>query len=285
MKILILGASGMLGHRAWMIFRKQVDTYVTLRQKFQEYEPYGLFDKQRTIDNIDALDFSTIEKAIEEIKPNVVLNCIGIIKQLSDSKNYLKSIEINALLPHKLAKICEKSGIRLIHVSTDCVFSGEKGNYLESDPPDARDLYGKTKFLGEVSYGSALTIRTSIIGPELASKHGLLEWFLSQKEGRIKGYRQAFFNGFTTRALCDIILDIITRHKSLKGLYHISSEPIDKFSLLSMVTEIYGLNVEIEPDEEFVCDRRLNSKRFRESTGFKPDSWRKMITQIYKDQK
>ena len=275
----------MLGHRAWMIFRKQVDTYVTLRRKFQEYEPYGLFDKQRTIDNIDALDFSTIEKAIEEIKPDVVLNCIGIIKQLSDSKNYLKSIEINALLPHKLAKICEKSGIRLIHVSTDCVFSGEKGNYLESDPPDARDLYGKTKFLGEVSYGSALTIRTSIIGPELASKHGLLEWFLSQKEGRIKGYRQAFFNGFTTRALCDIILDIITRHKSLKGLYHISSEPIDKFSLLSMVTEIYGLNVEIEPDEEFVCDRRLNSKRFRESTGFKPDSWRKMITQIYKDQK
>ena len=269
----------MLGNRAWMALRQQLDTYVTLRGEFSKYEPYGLFDKERTVCNVDALEFSTIEKAIAEIKPDVVLNCIGIIKQLSDSKDYLKSIEINALFPHKLLQICQKTNTRLIHISTDCVFSGKKGGYRESDPTDALDLYGKTKFLGEVSYGAALTVRTSIIGRELNSKHGLLEWFLDQKGGRVRGYKQAVFNGFTTKALCDIILDIIIRHKGLKGLYHVSSEPIDKFSLLSLINEIYGLKVEIEPDNEFTCDRSLNCQAFSKLTGFKPLSWRQMITE------
>jgi len=282
-KVLILGGNGMLGHKAWMVFRRHFDTYITVRRSFSYYEHYNLFDKQQTFDNIDVTCFETVKEVIERIKPQVIVNCIGIIKQLSASNGPLESIKINALFPHCLAKICNNSGVRLIHISTDCVFSGNKGQYTEDDPSDAEDLYGKTKFLGEVTYGGALTLRTSIIGHELNSQRSLLEWFLSQKGKRIKGYTEAIFSGFTTKMLCDIILDIVGHHKELSGLYHISSEPIDKFNLLSLIKQIYKLNIELEPDDRVVCDRSLDSGRFRKIAGFRPFSWEEMVVDMHND--
>lgn len=283
MKVLILGATGMLGHKAWQVFSGRCDTYVTMRQEFSKYENYGLFERSRTLDNIDAGRIELIEESIKKVKPEVVLNCIGIIKQSPVIGSPLEVIQINSLLPHQLAQICNNLNIRLIHISTDCVFSGEVGSYLENDPADADDFYGKTKFLGEPSYGRALTLRTSMIGREINSSHGLLEWFLSSENKKIKGYTKAMFSGFTTEALCEIILDVIMKHKNLSGLYHVSSLPIDKFSLLSLIKGIYGVNVEIEPDDGIRYDRSLNSERFRKVTNFKPCSWEEMVVDMYKD--
>ncbi|MFH1318715.1 MAG: SDR family oxidoreductase [Candidatus Omnitrophota bacterium] len=282
-RVLILGGAGMLGHKAWQVFRSCCDTYITVRWPFSYYEHYGLFDREHTLDNVDVSETGVIQKAIEKISPDVVINCVGIIKQSQAINNSRESIEINALLPHQLAQICNNLNIRLIYISTDCVFSGRKGQYTEDDFSDAEDFYGKTKFLGEVNYGKSLTLRTSIIGRELNSRHGLLEWFLSQKGGVVKGYTKAIYSGWTTMALCDIILDIIKHYPDLAGLYHISSEPIDKFSLLSLINKIYQLNIEIKPDSEFVCDRSLDSARFRAVTGFKPLSWEEMIVRMYND--
>ena len=195
----------------------------------------------------------------------------------------LISIEANALFPHRLANVCNGLDIRLIHISTDCVFSGRKGGYTEESRSDAQDLYGRTKFLGEVSYGKALALRTSIIGRELNSQHGLLEWFLSQEGKKVKGYKKAIYSGFTTQVLCGIVLDIIERHKGLKGLYNVSSEPIDKFSLLSLIKDVYKLNIGIERYEDFVCDRSLDSTKFRMVTGFIPPTWREMIVDMHND--
>ncbi len=282
-KVLILGGTGMLGHKAWQTFRSSCDTYITVRRPFSYYKHYDLFVQERTLDNVDATCFQSVQEIVDRVKPQVILNCVGIIKQSPASNEFLKSIEINALFPHRLAEICNRSGVRLIHISTDCVFSGKKGQYIEEDSSDAEDLYGRTKFLGEVVSAKALTLRTSIIGRELNSQHSLLEWFLSQKKGEVKGYTKAVFSGFTTKALCDIILNVIKEHKELSGLYHVSSEPIDKFSLLSLIKEIYKLDIEIEPYDKFVCDCSLDSTRFRKATNFKPFSWREMITNMYSD--
>ena len=173
--------------------------------------------------------------------------------------------------------------MRLIHISTDCVFSGRKGNYREGDVPDAEDLYGRTKLLGEVSDEGCLTIRTSMIGRELETSNGLIEWFLSQEDKTISGYKKSVFSGFTTNALAEIIAGIITKNPELHGVWHVASEPISKFELLSLVKQVYGLNIRIEPDETVVCDRSLNSERFRKVTGFVPPTWHDMIEQMYRD--
>ncbi len=282
-KVLIFGASGMLVHKAWQIFRSYCDTYVTLKGPFSRYAHYNLFDKEHAFDNVDVSQPRLTREIIEQLKPDVVFNCAGVIKQSPLGKNPLEAIEINALFPHSLAQICNKLDIRLIHISTDCVFSGKKGSYTESDHSDAEDLYGKTKFLGEVSYGKALTLRTSMIGHELNSQLGLLEWFLSQADKRVKGYTKAIFSGFTTKVFCGIILDIIRYHRNLCGLYHVSSEPISKFELLSLIKEIYKLNIELEPDNQFICNRSLDSTHFCRITKFSPPSWREMVVDMYRD--
>lgn len=282
-RVLILGGAGMLGHKAWQVFRSNCDAYVTVRKDFSFYQHYDLFDKERTLYNVDVSRQDVLESVIEKVKPDVVVNCVGIIKQSSAVNDPIISIEINALFPHRLALVCNKLGIRLIHISSDCVFSGKKGNYIEDDCSDAQDFYGRTKFLGEVSYGDALTLRTSIIGRELNSRYGLIEWFLSQTGSKVRGYTKAVFSGFTTRVLCDIILNIINQHRELRGLYNLSSEPVTKFDLLSLVKEIFKLNIEIEPEDNFVCDRSLDSNRFRGAVNFKPPSWRDMIVDMRQD--
>ena len=273
----------MLGHRLWQTLRHRCDTCVTVRRPFSYYEHYNLFDKEQTFDNIDITCPKTVQEVIKIAKPQVIVNCVGIVKQLLADNDPLKAIKVNSLFPHRLAEICNSLRIRLIHISTDCVFSGNKSQYTEDDPSDAEDLYGRTKFLGEVAYEGALTLRTSIIGRELNSAHSLFEWFLSQAGKRVKGYTKAIYNGFTTKALCDIIFDIIKQHKELSGLYHISSDSIDKFSLLSLIKEIYKLDIGIESYDKFVCDRSLDSRRFRKAANFEPLSWRRMLVDMYQD--
>ena len=280
MRVLILGGNGMLGHVAWQSFRKDFDVYATIRGTFSEVKRFAIFDKKKTICGVCTEDFSVFEKIANTVNPDVILNCIGIVKQIREATNPIKSIEINSLFPHKLAALCSMDNCRLIHLSTDCVFSGKKGRYTEDDTPDPLDLYGRTKLLGEVADGNALTIRTSMIGKELGTKHGLLEWFLRQNGKSVKGYTNAIFSGFTTAVLCAILKDIIINHVDFKGLYHVSSEPISKYKLLLLIKEKMDLKTRIIPDDEFKCDRSLDSSKFRREAAYYSPSWEDMVKEM-----
>ena len=282
-KVLILGGGGMLGHKTAQILSSHFDTYVTVRGNILAFRKYNIFDKNHIIGNIDALQFKSLEKAFQKVNPSVVLNCIGIIKQLSVVNNPVETMAVNSLFPHRLALLCRKNAARLIHISTDCVFSGRKGHYVENDKPDAEDLYGKSKYSGEVTNKGCLTLRTSFIGRELKSKNGLLEWFLSQNGGTVKGYTRMIFSGLTSNTLCGVIKDIINNYRELSGLYHLSGEPIDKYSLLQLIKKVYALNIKIKPDKHIVCDRSLDCTLFRKVTGFVPPAWEKMIKEVYAD--
>jgi dTDP-4-dehydrorhamnose reductase len=282
-RILILGGAGMLGHKLCQRYRREFETWCTVRSQPRRPEGFDIWDPQRTIAGVDAVDFDSVARSIAEVKPDVVINCIGIIKQLKAAKDPIVSLSINSLFPHRLATFCRAAGARMIHISTDCVFSGRKGMYTEDDPSDAEDLYGRTKFLGEVAGSGCLTLRTSIIGRELHSTSGLIDWFLSNRGGKIRGFRNAIYTGFTTQALAKIIVDVICRHPELSGVWQVSSEPINKYDLLTLVNEVYKTGVEIEPDDEFCCDRSLNSARFRAATNFQPPSWPEMIAEMHRD--
>lgn len=283
MNVLIFGATGMLGHTLMHSMSKSFTVFGTIRRKENDFSNHPLLEGMNLIGNTYAEDENSIESAINTADPDVLINCIGIIKQLSEAKDPIKSITINSLFPHVLAKLCHKRGIRLIHMSTDCVFSGEKGNYSEDDVPDAFDLYGRSKLLGELFEPGCLTLRTSIIGRELNSANGLLEWILSQQGKTIQGFKNAKFSGFTTNALSDIITKIIVNFPDLEGLYHVSSDPISKFNLLSLVKERFELDIEIEPDETVTIDRSLNSLKFRHKTKIYIPSWEEMIKQLRND--
>lgn len=283
MKTLILGGEGMLGHKVWQTFKERYDAYITIQKDYSSLNQNNLFVEDKTTCNVDVTHFESVEKAISLVQPDVIINCIGIIKQSSVINDRTSSIEINSLFPHKLSNICGTKNIRLICISTDCVFSGEKGNYTEEDPIDPVDFYGMSKALGEVTGTDTLTIRTSLIGDELNSKLGLFEWFLSNANKKVKGYSKAIYTGFTTLEFSKTLTLIIEKHIALKGLYHISSEPISKYDLLSLINRIFELNVEIEKDDNFVCDRSLDSSKFREETHYSPPSWEQMIKDLAED--
>jgi dTDP-4-dehydrorhamnose reductase len=283
MKVLVLGGSGMLGHKVWQAFAPRFDTYVTLRGDIASYARLGIFDESRVLSRVVVEDFESVKRAFALTHPEVVINCVGIVKQDAAARDAVPSITVNALFPHVLARLCREEGARLIHLSTDCVFSGRKGHYVEADPPDAEDLYGRSKLLGEVVYENCLTIRTSMIGRELKGTHGLMEWFLSEKGNHVRGFRRAVFSGFTTAALSELIADIIVEQPELNGLYHVAADPITKFALLSLVKEVYGLQIEIEADETFVCNRSLDGARFSATTGFVPPTWLEMIAGMRQD--
>jgi dTDP-4-dehydrorhamnose reductase len=206
-----------------------------------------------------------------------VINAVGLIKQLAGANDALAAIPINSVLPHRLARLCDLVGARLIHISTDCVFSGRKGMYKETDDPDANDLYGRSKFLGEVAYPNTVTLRTSIIGHELSTAHGLVGWFLAQ-DGTANGYSRAVFSGLSTVELARIIRDYVIPQPELVGLYHVSSDPINKLDLLRLVAKVYGKTIEIIPSEKVVIDRSLDSTRFRQITGYHPPPWDQLVT-------
>lgn len=231
--------------------------------------------------NVEAGDFDSIISIIGQHHPDIVVNCIGIIKQLPSSKNSLKAISINSLFPHRLAYLCCPANCRLVHISTDCVFNGKKGRYLETDVSDAEDLYGKTKFLGEIHDQShVITIRTSIIGHELSSNVSLVDWFLSQT-GEVYGYTHAMYSGFPTIELTTILREYVFPHPELHGLYHVSSDPISKFDLLSLIGSRYGKSLKIRPTDEPKIDRSLLSNRFREVVGYYAPSWSEMIKRMH----
>jgi len=283
MRILILGGGGMLGHKLVQEWRERFDVWTTVNKRFEDYERFGIFEREKTVDSLDVENFEAVERAVGKIQPEVVFNAVGIIKQIPTSKNVVKTLSINSIFPQRLAETAEKYNARLINISTDCVFDGKKGNYTEEDVSNAEDVYGKSKNLGEVTGENCLTLRTSIIGRELQSSHSLVEWFLSQRGQRVKGFVNAIYSGFPTVVLAGIIADLIEHHKDLHGLYHVSSDPINKYELLKLLDEAFRTGTEIEPFEDFRLDRSLDSGKFRKATGFEPEGWRKMIQRMADD--
>lgn len=279
MRVLILGGDGMLGHQLLKYFVGRHEARATLRQDVAAYERYGLFSSQNSFFGIDLRGQDGILDVMAEFRPEVVVNAVGIVKQRPTAKESIPCLEINALLPHRLAIVCKAIGARLVHISTDCVFSGRKGNYVESDRLDAEDLYGKSKSLGEVSDTGCITLRTSIIGQELSRKKSLLEWFLAQK-GPINGFTRAIYSGLTTIELSRVIERVLLQQPTASGIYHVSSDPISKFDLLVLLKKRLGLPLEIGADDSFVCDRSLDSSRFRREFGYTPPSWNQLVDEL-----
>ena len=273
----------MLGHKLYQALTPIFDVTGTIKGNYTDVGRYGFFLESNIISDVNVLEVSRLEEVIEQVNPDVLINCIGIIKQVKEAQDKLLSIWVNSLFPHQIYQICHREGIRLIHISTDCVFSGRKGNYCEDDPPDADDIYGKTKYLGEVNGEGALTIRTSLIGRELSTTNSLVEWFISNRGGKVNGFTNAIFSGFPTIYFAKIINDIIVNHQDLNGVYHISSEPISKFQLLTIVKEKMKLDIEIREYPGFYCNRSLDSSLYRDETKFKPLSWDRMIDEFAED--
>jgi dTDP-4-dehydrorhamnose reductase len=284
MRVIVLGAAGMLGHKILQRLRMDHDVAGTIRESAPDATLRRVLSGIELYPSVQANDLSSIERAVDSWKANVVVNCIGIIKQTKAASDPLTSIAINSLFPHQLAHLTGARNARLIHFSTDCVFSGRRGNYIEDDIPDPVDLYGRSKLLGEVTSPNSLTLRTSIVGRELRGHQGLIDWFLSQRGRRINGFVHALYSGLTTIVMADLIARCVRAHTELEGVWHVSGEPISKFDLLWMVNRVFGLGIEITPDESFVCDRRLDSVRFCEHTGWEPPSWEEMVNNMHLDE-
>lgn len=280
MRVLVLGASGMLGNAMLRVMSGQENwtVYGTLRSPNPALQ--ALAPQAQLLHGIHADQPDSLLAAFAQSRPEVVINCVGLVKQLASADDPLEAIPINAILPHRLARLCELAQARLVHISTDCVFSGSQGNYRESDIPDAEDLYGRSKLLGEVSDRHAITLRTSIIGHELGRDHGLVGWFLSQ-QGRVKGYTEAIFSGLPTYELARVVRDHVIPNTDLHGLYHVAAEPISKHDLLQIVNRIYGKALQIEPDDRVKINRSLDASRFKEATGYVAPVWLDLIAQMH----
>lgn len=286
MRVLVLGASGMLGsavfrefdghapHEVWGLVRNEA---------FLSY--FSPAQQSRILTGVDVLDEAALRAAFERVRPDVVINCVGLIKQKEHVEDPLVVLPINAMLPHRLALLCAPGNVRLLHISTDCVFSGRKGMYTEDDPSDAEDLYGKSKYIGELRDAAhAVTLRTSIVGRELNSSRALVDWFLAQ-QGAVHGFRRSIFSGMTAIELARIMRDVVVPDASLHGLYHVSSAPISKFDLLRLVAAQYGKTIDVLPDDALVIDRSLDSSRFRQATGYRAPSWESMVRTMHEAEK
>ena len=238
---------------------------------------------QRILYDVDVLQDGPLRAAIETASPDVVVNAVGVIKQIDLAKDPVTSISTNALLPHRAAAFCRERGARLIQFSTDCVFAGRRGPYAENAPTDAEDLYGRSKLLGEVSGPGCLTIRSSIVGRELRGRSSLVEWFLSQRGGHATGFTGALYTGLTTSVMSDLVGKLVVEHPELDGVWHVASEPISKYELLQFVNTHYKLGIALGRDDKFFCDRRLDGGAFRKRTGFNAPSWDTMIAEMRAD--
>lgn len=271
----------MLGHQLCRILSKKQEVLATFHNQPDGFAQDPILPAGRMIGGLDAVDWPHFLATLKEARPDVVVNAIGIVKQRDEAKQAVLSIEVNALFPHRLADACQEIGARLMQISTDCVFSGFKGEYSEIDLPDPVDLYGRTKLLGEVNREGCLTLRTSIIGWELHRRSGLLEWFASQRGKTIQGYDRAIYSGVSTGALSRLIREIIETRPELSGLYHVAGLPISKYDLLSRLRDRLGwTDIRIEKDETFRCDRSLTAQRFERMTGWKAPSWDEMIDEL-----
>lgn len=281
MKVLILGASGMIGSAMMRVLSETSDFEIQGTVRRSEIKSF--FSKtiaKNLIINVDVESHDSFYELLKRMQPDVVINCIGLTKHKPEAEDPLVSIPINTLMPHRLFKQCALIGARLIHISTDCVFSGKKGGYLESDYPDAIDIYGKSKALGEINYPNSITLRTSTIGHELNSKFGLLEWFLAQNDS-CKGFSRAIFSGVPTIVLANIIRDYVIPNKQLSGIYHIAAKPINKYELLELIAQVYGKTIKISPKDSFVIDRSLNADKFYAATGYYAPDWSELIQMMF----
>ncbi len=277
MKVLVIGASGMIGSTVLRVLSEKSDLKVfgSVRDAgISKFFPssFGEF----LIAGIDVEHPDALVRLLNQLRPDVVVNCAGLTKHKPEAEDLLLSIPINTVMPHRLAGLCKLVNARLIHVSTDCVFSGEKGLYVEDDFADARDVYGKSKALGEVDYPHSITLRTSTIGHELQSTYGLLDWFLSQ-EVQCKGFARAIFSGLPTVVFAQVIRDIVIPHPELTGLYHVAAKPINKFQLLELIADVYGKKIDIVRDDKLALDRSLDARRFQSATGYVAPEWPELI--------
>lgn len=281
MKILVFGASGMIGSAMFRVLSKKADWQVwgTLRSD-EARRFFSGSQRDKLVAGVDVQGHDALVRMFARVQPEVVINCIGLTKHHREADDPLLALPLNALLPHRMADLCAVAGARLIHVSTDCVFAGSKGNYAEADAPDAGDVYGKSKHLGEVDYPHAITLRTSTIGHELQSTYGLLEWFLSQ-QGSCKGFNRAIFSGLPNTEFARVVRDVVIPRPELHGLYHVGAEPIGKYELLKLIAKAYGKQIEIVRDDEFSIDRSLNSGRFNQATGYKAAAWPELIQAMH----
>jgi dTDP-4-dehydrorhamnose reductase len=278
--LLVLGATGMLGNTVLRYFAQIQGFNVRgSARSIGSARALPVEVRDRVVRGVDVENPDSLVRLFAEVRPQTVINCIGLVKQLAEADDPLRAIPINALLPHRLARLCGLVGARLVHVSTDCVFDGRRGLYTEEDPADAQDLYGRSKHLGEVDYPNAVTLRTSIIGHELGSTHGLVGWFLSQA-APVRGYTRAVFSGLPTVELARVICDYVLPYPQLRGLYHVSSTPINKYDLLRLVAKAYGRDTVITPDDKLVIDRSLDSTRFRSATGYVPPGWPALVNSM-----
>lgn len=281
MRILVLGGNGRLGHRLWLAARDRHETWATFRGRLEGQPWATLFDRRRAIEDVRGNDLSSLDRALATARPDVVINALGLVKQRPDGADAGPAFVANCLVPQYVSHRCSAAGIRLIQVSTDCVFSGSKGSYSETDEPDAFDVYGLTKRLGEVG-GNHLTVRTSFIGRNLSGSEGLLEWFLSQHD-RVNGYRHAIFSGMTAEFLAQTLISVAEDHPRLAGLRHLAASPIDKYELLCRLAAAFDTNIDVIPTDEPRIDRSLDDRQFRDETGIPHPSWDEMIGRLASD--
>jgi len=285
MSVLILGAGGQLGHMLVRILKKDFEVFGTTRCPQSADQPLAKFiDEKMWIPDLDVTNLTELQEVIAELRPEVVINCVGIVKQRHEMSVDPTSYWVNSVFPHEVNRFVVESGGRFIHFSTDCVFSGRDGNYSESDTPDPIDDYGLSKLQGEVTDSNALTIRTSHIGSELVTHQGLYDWVIRSRSKSINGFTNAVFSGFTTLALSNIVNQVITSHQSLRGLFNVASEPISKYELICQLNVALNLGIDVIPDGSFHCDRSLDGSCFKDKTGIRIPSWPEMIEAFVQDQ-
>lgn len=282
-RVLVLGGNGMLGHKVWQECAPRFDAWATVRADSVPEPAAAVLDPERTVTGVTVEDPATVVRALDRTGAEVAINCVGVVKQARAASDAPVTVRGNALFPHEVAVACRERGVRLVHISTDCVFSGDRGRYSEEDVPDARDLYGRSKLLGEVTADDCLTLRTSIVGRELSGSHGLLEWLIGERGRTVRGFTRAVFSGLTTEALARELGAIVEEGPGLTGLWHVGGDPIAKHELLELAREALDLEVEIVADDSVVIDRSLDSRRYREATGRRPSSWPEMLADLAAD--
>jgi dTDP-4-dehydrorhamnose reductase len=285
-RVVVLGGTGMLGHKLFQVLSKRFPgTICTTRSNVRQppFDQVDLLQGDDVIPGVDVTDFESLHRLLADLRPDYVVNCVGIIKQRDEALVAIPSITVNSLLPHKIAAMAREWGGRLIHFSTDCVFSGKHGGYVEEDDSDADDLYGKSKFLGEVATENALTLRTSIIGRELVRHKSLLDWFLSQNHKTVKGFKRVIYAGVTTNQMAEVVTDLIRRNLPVSGLYQIVSDPISKYDLLCLLRDVYQLDLEIVADYTVVSDRSMKGDKLRAAIGYLSPPWQVLIKNLADD--
>lgn len=274
MKVIILGAGGMFGHVLFTESKKKFETIGTVNTSH--------FTSDGVLVHVNVFHLEQVKKIITEFKPQIVVNAVGVTKQSKMMGEENLPLYLNAQFPHLLLTLAHQYKFKVLHISTDCVFSGKKGSYTEDDQPDPVDLYGKTKLDGEINDPHSLTLRTSIIGHEIRTQNGLVEWFLHQSN-HCKGYKKAIFSGFPTIVLTDFLLNKIfpAMLDGMSGLYNFSTDAINKFDLLNLIAHTYGKKITIEPDSSLVVDRSLDSSVFKTKMNFSTPDWETMIKNMH----